>query len=103
MWQRIRPRHFAQTFGTPDAIVRGSSGEMAGDFNGDGRLDLMLYGESNSATPSGAMKLQVFTSNRDVETFAEWRCSYIILPMQSSDAVPYRQPRRVLASNRWGR
>jgi hypothetical protein len=52
---------FAQVFGTPDpAMAQVASGELVGDFDGDGKDDLLVYGP---VTSLGYTKVQLFVSS----------------------------------------
>ena len=52
---------FAQVFGTPDpAVAQVASDELVGDFDGDGKDDLLLSGPVTSA---GGTRLQLFVSS----------------------------------------
>jgi hypothetical protein len=52
---------FAQVFGTPDAaMAQVAEGELVGDFDGDGKDDLLLYGPVTSAC---CTKVQLFVSS----------------------------------------
>jgi hypothetical protein len=68
---------FAQTFGMTTPWTRG----VLGDFNGDGRPDLVLYGVGGPPSPS--LGLQVFVSNGDVPPSPNGPISYVTLPAQS--------------------
>jgi hypothetical protein len=68
---------FAQTFGMTTPWTRG----VLGDFNGDGRPDLVLYGVGGP--PSPGLGLQVFVSNGDVTPSPNGPISYVTLPAQS--------------------
>ncbi|MFL6429593.1 MAG: FG-GAP-like repeat-containing protein [Acidobacteriaceae bacterium] len=75
---------FAQTFGTPDAAVSASrSGQVQGDFNGDGRPDLVLYSVAQPGTSSSALVLQAFISNGEVTPSSNGPISYVTLPEQT--------------------
>jgi Bacterial Ig-like domain (group 3)/FG-GAP-like repeat len=68
---------FAQTFGTSASGNR----YVLGDFNGDGRPDLLLYGVGGP--PSPGLGLQVFVSNGDVTPSPNGPTSYVTLPAQT--------------------
>jgi FG-GAP-like repeat len=71
---------FAQTFGTSDAVQAyplATWQDVAGDFNGDGSPDLLIY-STNSI--SGTLLLQVFASIPDGK--------FVVLPKQ---AFPFSQ------------
>lgn len=68
---------FAQTFGMTTPWTRG----VLGDFNGDGRPDLVLYGVGGPPSPS--LGLQVFVSNGDVPPSPNGPIGYVTLPAQS--------------------
>ena len=56
-----RSATFAQTFGAPDAgLAAVAQGELAGDFDGDGKNDLIVYGTNNATR----MELQVFLTSK---------------------------------------
>jgi hypothetical protein len=68
---------FAQTFGTSASGNR----YVLGDFNGDGRPDLLLYGVGGPPSPS--LGLQAFISNGDVTPSPNGPTSYVTLPAQT--------------------
>jgi hypothetical protein len=67
---------FAQTFGMSAPVSR----YVLGDFNGDGRPDLLLYTLVEGGAPS--LELQVFISNGDVTPSPNGPISYVTLPAQ---------------------
>lgn len=53
---------FEQVFGTPDSgLATVATGELVGDFDGDGKDDLLVYGTANA---SASTEVQVFLSSK---------------------------------------
>ncbi|MGA9717884.1 MAG: FG-GAP-like repeat-containing protein [Acidobacteriaceae bacterium] len=53
---------FSQVFGTPDpGMAAAAQGELVGDFDGDGKDDLLVYGTANA---SASTEVQVFLTSK---------------------------------------